>query len=451
MNPDDVIGKDFGSGSDRQRKHLSLIEEASRKIMKKYHFLTMEETKEIWVYKAGVYTRGGELVIEKAVEKMFCYDIANRHLAEIKGHIMRQTYHKQEELDADINIINLKNGLYSVELGRLHKHTHKYLSMSQKDITYVKGAKSKYFGKFLSEVLYATDVRTAIDAMAYTFYRDYQEEVVFVLWGYGRNGKTVYTSLITRMHGRNHVSNVPLSQMLSNQFALSDLENKDANVDNELDSSTIRQTAQLKRLTGGSRQPIRVEQKNVKAHDTILHAKLFFNANKIPVSEDTSDAYMRRVIIIAFPNKFEGAKEDRHLLSKLTSPEEISGIFNVLMMALRRIRNNKEIYETTKAIEKKIAKYLITVDPTQSFLDEAISQDSLISDVTYKDKLNDAYVRFCKKHTISILNYDSLCRCIKNKGYTDGRDGAGPNRKYFWKGIKLVPEYLLELEQTTIG
>jgi len=68
--------------------------------------------------------------------------------------------------------------------------------------------------------------------------------------------------------------------MLKNMFALSDLENKDINIDTELSSATIEDSAILKKLTG--RQPIRIERKHQRAYDTILHAKLFFNANKIP-------------------------------------------------------------------------------------------------------------------------------------------------------------------------
>jgi phage/plasmid-associated DNA primase len=72
--------------------------------------------------------------------------------------------------------------------------------------------------------------------------------------------------------------------MLTDRFALADLENKDLNIDNELGNQTIRDTAILKRLTGGSRQPIRIQRKNQRAYDATLYAKLFFNANKIPES-----------------------------------------------------------------------------------------------------------------------------------------------------------------------
>ena len=92
--------------------------------------------------------------------------------------------------------------------------------------------------------------------------------------------------------------------MLKDTFALSDLEGKDLNIDNELVGQTIKETAVLKRLTGGSRQPIRIQRKNQKAYDTILYAKLFFSANKIPESTDTSNAYNRRMNIIPFPQYF---------------------------------------------------------------------------------------------------------------------------------------------------
>ena len=62
--------------------------------------------------------------------------------------------------------------------------------------------------------------------MAYTFHRDYPIETIFILFGHGNNGKTVYTSLLTFLHGADNVSNVPLSEILSDKFALSDMENR---------------------------------------------------------------------------------------------------------------------------------------------------------------------------------------------------------------------------------
>ena len=228
---------------------------------------------------------------------------------------MRQTYHKREELDSDINIINLKNGLYNIQTGEFKEHSPKYFSITQKPIVYNPVAIPKLYGKYLQQVLYPTEIRTAIELMAYTLHKDNPFEIITKLFGYGANGKSVFTGLLTALHGTKNVSNVPLSSMLKNRFALSDLENKYINIDTELSSATIHDTAVLKKLTG--KQPIRIERKNQRAYDTTLYAKLFFSANKIPETEDVSDAYFRREIIISFPNRFEdGRGADPNLLKK---------------------------------------------------------------------------------------------------------------------------------------
>ena len=96
--------------------------------------------------------------------------------------------------------------------------------------------------------------------------------------------------------------------MVTNRFALADLENKDANVDTELSSSTINDMSILKKLTG--RQPLRIERKGQHAYDAIVWAKHFFNANELPRSSDNSDAHYRREIIITFPIQFQGKNEE---------------------------------------------------------------------------------------------------------------------------------------------
>ncbi|MGB7636693.1 MAG: hypothetical protein WBL88_03865 [Nitrososphaeraceae archaeon] len=79
---------------------VSLIEEASEVIMSKHRFLTIEESKEMLYYRDGVYVPGGEILVEKEAENMYRYDLANKHLSEIKGHIMRSTYRTHDEIDS---------------------------------------------------------------------------------------------------------------------------------------------------------------------------------------------------------------------------------------------------------------------------------------------------------------------------------------------------------------
>ena len=438
---DELKGKEFGFSDSKVKP---LIARATTELMSKYSFITLEETDEILYYKDGVDVHGADKLIATETEKMFHFDLQNKHLTEIRGHIMRRTYHKKEELDSDINTINLKNGLYDIDNDRLLKHTPAYLSINQKNIVYDKDARPKRFIKFLQEVLYPRDILTAIDAIAYTFHRDYTIETIFILLGFGGNGKSVYTSLITSMHGVGNVSNVPLSEMLGgDKFALSDLENKDVNIDNELAGQTIKETSVIKKLTGGSRQPVRIQRKNQRAYDTILYTKLFFNANRMPTSPDMTDAYHRRITAIPFPNRFEGNTEDKQLKSKLTNESEISGIFNILMRALRRIKRDGEIYVNEKTTEEKKTKYEIATDPIRSFIEATIIWDESAIQVE-KELVYEVYKKYCQIHSIPTEKYIPFCRQLKNKfGLEDERitEQDKKTKVAYWKAIIVASDY----------
>ena len=112
----------------------NLIEQTTETIPETHNFLTHEEIKEIYYYKNGVYIPGGEVIIERESEKLCGYEISNKHITEIKGHIARKTYHKREELDVDVTIINLENGLYDMQGNLLRTHSPDYLSIDQKPL-----------------------------------------------------------------------------------------------------------------------------------------------------------------------------------------------------------------------------------------------------------------------------------------------------------------------------
>jgi putative DNA primase/helicase len=433
---------------EEEEEEKSIVEEASQAILTEHNLLTIEESKEIWYYRDGVYVPGGEILIEKEAERMYHYQLRNRHLSEIKGHIMRSTYHSREEIDCDLNIINLKDGLYNIQTGEFNLHSPDYLSISQLPVSYNPMTKPKLFGKFLSEVLYPAEIRTAVELMAYTLYRDNPFELITILFGYGANGKSVFTGLLTALHGTKNISNVPLSAMLEDRFALSDLEGKSVNVDTELTSTTIRDTSVLKKLTG--RQPIRIQRKNQQAYDARLYAKLFFSANKIPIAYDESDAFFRRKIILSFPNKFEGSKDDPDLLKKLTKDEELSGIFNILVSALRRLLSGNRIFVTEKTIEQRRERYLLAVNPIEAFLKDAIAEDSVESDSIPKEVLYQAYKRFCSNYSLAVQSKETLGKTLKNVyKFEEGRESSG-DRRTIWKGRKLAAKYEIDLGQQTL-
>ena len=129
----EVIEED---NSNKSKWTSTLIEGTSKEIMTKYKFVTVQENKTILVYDRGVYISGGEILIERECERILEYSLTNRLLSEIKGHIMRNTYHSVREFDSDTNIINMSHGLYHISENKLLDHTFNYLSANQIKVTY---------------------------------------------------------------------------------------------------------------------------------------------------------------------------------------------------------------------------------------------------------------------------------------------------------------------------
>jgi putative DNA primase/helicase len=68
-------------------------------------------------------------------------------------------------------------------------------------------------------------------------------------------------------------------------------------------------------------------------------AKLLYSANYLPRMRKDDDAFYARWLIVPFNNSVYG-KEDTHLMDKMTTPEELSGILNIGLEGLARLRSN---------------------------------------------------------------------------------------------------------------
>jgi P4 family phage/plasmid primase-like protien len=420
--------------TDRETKVRGLTEVLERL----YHFAAMEDTGELFYYnnEKGLY-EPAEALVKAQVEKQFPGVITDT-VTNVIQKLARRHLHKRDEFDSDLYTLNMANGLYDIRTNTLRPHSWEYLSRQRIPIKFDPKIKPKKWGKFLSEVLYPNQIRTTDEAMAYTFLRDNPFELYIILLGFGSNGKSVLMHVLTKLHGEDNVSNTSLARLLSDRFAKKDLEGKNVNLDMEMSKATIDDMSVLKELTGS--QPIRVEPKFKQAYTTRLWAKHFFSTNEMPEMKDYSDAHYRRELIISFPNQFvDGVNANPNLKHELTTDEELSGIFNVLMIPLRRIAvEHKPPYMDAKTIQDRKLKHQLTTDPIKVFLETATEPTDYETDPDItKEDLHEGYKKFCMFYKIPWQRYDPFCQAVKGKGVKDGRETSGGDRKRVWKGIRL--------------
>jgi phage/plasmid-associated DNA primase len=129
----------------------------------------------------------------------------------------------------------------------------------------------------------------------------------------------------------------------------------------------------------------------------------------------------------------------------------LSGIFNILMVALRRIlSSSNKIHLNQKTIQERREKHELIRDPIAAFIKDAIDEASTESDYVRKEDLYEAYRKFCKYHNLPIEQKETFGKILKNKHrFSDGREASG-ERKTTWKGVRLIKWINTDPKQETL-
>ena len=321
--------------------------ELSAAITERFDFLTLMDTGEMFVKDGGVYRTGpAERMIESEVELEEPNE-TNNFAKEVIGHVRRSTYVPSSTFDADLDIVNLENGLYRLSAGRLEPHGPEYASRIQIPVRFDPKATCPKIMRFLKEVLpNPDDVVNVLEDAAYALIRDTRFQKAFMYIGNGSNGKTTWLQTLNALLGRENVANDSIHDLGIGRFGAGNIEGKLAVIYPDIANAEITLTGKLKAIISGDR--ITVERKGIQGHPITPFAKLYYAANALPVVSDDSDAWFRRWRITAWPVQVDSEKQDPNLLSGLTTPQELSGLFNVLAAFARRlIRQGGFSYDAT--------------------------------------------------------------------------------------------------------
>ncbi|MGC1931791.1 MAG: DUF5906 domain-containing protein [Candidatus Nitrosopolaris sp.] len=184
---------------------------------------------------------------------------------------------------------------------------------------------------------------------------------------------------------------------MNNRFATAGLYGKLTNIFADLKNDKLTNTGPFKMLVAGD--PMKAEKKHCQPFDFGNYAKLFFSANEIPQSEDKSYAYFRRWIIFFFENVFEGDNNDPNLIDRLTTQEEMSGLLNLSLIALKQlIKDNGFVYvDNIATIEKN---YTLNSNNVERYVKERCDITGNDGDYIICRDLWGDYFTFCKQNSL---------------------------------------------------
>jgi putative DNA primase/helicase len=403
-------------------------------LLQVFQLKTLRDTKEIYHYNEGIWSPKAESIIHTECQKRLGEKASTHCVDEVTNYIRGETYVDREVFNADLNLINLENGVYDIEQGQILPHSPSYMFTHRLPITYRAAATCPTIEKFLEDIQPDETQRKAmLELVGYCLYRAYPIQNSFMAVGDGANGKSTLINLVKKFLGASNTVSVSLHDVEEQRFTKATLYDKHANLHPDLSSRALNQTGTFKMLTGGDQ--ITADKKFKEQFNFVNHAKMIFSANQVPRSADESNAFYRRWIIFNFPNRFEDDKADPTIIDKLTTPEELSGLLNLALKALKELLARGRFINDTSTDTKR-EQYIRLSDSVRSFVMDCI--DSSPDDFVKKDVAYEAFCEYCRSNNypdLSKVTFDKRLRAAVEM--QDYRPEIGGVRVHAWKGIKL--------------
>lgn len=402
-------------------------------VMKEYRFVTMMDNEEVYVYVDGFYQPHGEILIKQECKNRLLEEYRKNRATEVIDYIRASTYTIRREEPP--NLIPLKNGILDLNENpfKLKPYTPDYMFFNKSPINYDPDADCPRIKKFQREIASGDeDVTILEEVLGFCLYRGYFIAKALMLVGEGANGKSTWLSLVKTFLGLRNVSGRSLQDLEEHRFAKADLHTKLANIYADLPDKALHRTGMFKMLTG--RDLIAAEKKFRDTFHFVNYAKLLFSANKVPEAYDDTVAFFRRWIIIVFPNVFKGDDADPHILDKLTSEEELSGLLNLALAGLKRLLDNGG-FSYSKITEEIKEDYIRKSSPIAAFVMDCLEVDS--DAFIVKKELYNVFAEYCRQLKLPTVTQDTFFKNLPQHAViADYRPRVEGLRYHTFKGIR---------------
>ena len=231
-------------------------------------------------------------------------------------------------------------------------------------------------------------------------------DTLFYLYGKGRNGKSIISFVLRKLHGEENIAAMPLAE-LGDRFSLSALLEKRVCICPENPQLKILDTSTLKALTG--RDAVKVEKKYETPGTTVFNTKIIVNSNHYLRADDHSTGFWERILPIPFKVTFLPVKElvkkvkSRYFKERDTKLEkklegEMAGIFNWAMEGLMRLKDNGWAFTDSKSVAELKNEMILHCRPVLVFVTACVMQGNSDKRKGERDiiKSSDVHGRFLK-------------------------------------------------------
>ncbi|MDD2246397.1 MAG: phage/plasmid primase, P4 family [Proteiniphilum sp.] len=285
-----------------------------------------------------------------------------------------------DNLDNDDYLFNLRNGTLDLKTFELKEHNRMNFITRIADYEYDGRSQCPLFNQYLNRIFRSREDKDEMiaflrRAVGYTLTGSTQEQSLFLLYGSGANGKSVFLDILNALMGE--YGTVTQSKTfttergeISNDIAA--LAGKRMVYASENSSDTKLDESMIKQLTGGENISARFLHQEFFTFKPRF--KIWWAFNHPPAITDMTNSIWRRIKIIPFNEVLPENEWDKKLAEKIIT-RELSGVFNWAICGL------KDYYALGSLNPPKIV-----ADATQRYKED-------------QDILHDFITEFCEEPT----------------------------------------------------
>lgn len=345
-----------------------------------------------------------------------------------------QVITRLEDLEAHPLTLNVANGVLHLEVGEILEHDRELLLTKLAPVPFEPDAQAPTWDAFLETVMGGDTeaIEFLRRAVGYSLTGLTNEQVIFILYGTGANGKTTFIETLRALFGE-YGQQTPAETFLERRESIP---NDVARLPGarfvaavETPEGRRLNETMVKRLVGGDTMAARFMRGEWFEFAPIF--KAWLATNHRPVIRGTDEAIWRRIRLVPFTVTIPECDRDRDLAAKLRA--ELPGILRWAAEGCRDWLANG--LGPPAAISAATRAYRAEMDVLGSFLD-----DCCLLAPNAKAKAGDLYAEFTAWATRTgereRLTQTAFGLRLAEKGFQSSRNG----RARWWSGIGLLTD-----------
>lgn len=302
------------------------IYELGDTLLKDLHFVTLEDTDEMWIYDTSFYVPLGEVTLKKFCSKS-PRSISSFVYNTLKNKVSWESYTGRANFQQPRELMNLKNGILDINSGKLLEHTHKYYFQGVLNASFEESATCPIWEKSTRNLFENEEDYIEYQKWIGSHFSKQNDQKMLILHGPPLSGKSQSLSVLIELLGKKNVVSFEPQDFAYSEYARGKLFGKVACINPDMSTRPIKDITTLKKIISWDL----IQGRNIyeAPFEFFNYAKLTSACNIFPYIKNSiirSKEFQRRMILLETHIGYE--KEDKNIFQKYQSELNNGGILN---------------------------------------------------------------------------------------------------------------------------